>query len=95
MIDGDRLVAIDFVWEPEVRSNEDEDFEMVGTLSRMFSRHYAEQTIKDREVVQLRAPLRPGWFTPLVTPGYQCDALPLWRFQLSPSFPDGSRDASD
>jgi hypothetical protein len=84
IVDGDRLIAIEFRWEPEEQVNE--GFEMIGTLSRMFSRHFAEQTVKGREVVQLRAPLRRGWFAPLIAPDHVSQALPLWRFQLRPSY---------
>lgn len=82
IVQGDRLIGIEFSWEPEERHNE--GFEMVGTLSRMFSRHFAEATLRDGEIVQLRAPHRPGWFEPLVKAGYVSKTLPLWRFQLNP-----------
>jgi hypothetical protein len=82
IIEEDRLVAIEFRWEPKERLNN--GFEMIGTLSRMFSRYYAEQTLKNREVIQVTAPLRPGWFTPLVSSDYESRALPLWRFQVQP-----------
>ena len=52
----------------------------------MFARYYAEQTLKNREVVQLHAPVRPGWFAPLVLPDYDGKALPLWRIELQPNF---------
>lgn len=78
LLEGDRLTAIEFRWEPEEQVNE--GFEMIGSLSRMFSRYYAERTIENDEIVQLHAPLRPGWFAPLVTSDYQSKTLPLWRF---------------
>jgi len=84
VIDGDRLVAIEFRWEPEEATNQ--GFEMVGTLSRMFARYYAEHTVDEDAIVQLRAPLRPNWFAPLVKTGYRSQALPLWRFIQQPNF---------
>ena len=81
-MEGDQLTAIEFRWEPEARLNE--GFEMIGTLSSMFSRYYAEQTIENREVIQLHAPSRPGWFEPLVMSGYEKKELPLWVFNLQP-----------
>lgn len=86
IIESDRLVAIEFSWEPEERQND--GFEMIGTLSRVFSRYFADATLRDGAIVQLRAPHRPRWFEPLIKPGYVSKALPLWRFQLKPSYVD-------
>ena len=56
----------------------------------MFARYYAEQILKNREAVQLHhAPVRPGWFTPLVLSDYDGNALPLWRIELQPNFTVG------
>lgn len=76
-MEGDRLEAIEFTWEPRERLNQ--GFEMIGTLSNMFARYYAEHTIDEREIVQLRAPLRPNWFAPLVSSDRISEALPLWK----------------
>ena len=54
--------------------------------SWMFARYYADQTLKNHEVVQLHAPGRTGWFAPLVLPDYDGKALPLWRIELQPNF---------
>lgn len=89
IIEGDRLVAIEFNWEPEERQND--GFEIIGTLSRVFSRYFADATLRDGAVVQLRAPHRPGWFEPLIKPGQTSKALPLWRFQLKPSYADNGQ----
>ena len=84
IVEGDRLEAIEFWWAPEEPTNQ--GFEMVGTLSRMFARHYASHTIEADAVVQLRAPLRPGWFAPLVERVDRGGAIPLWRFELRPNY---------
>ena len=86
ILDGDRLLAIEFRWEPEQTS--DQGFEIVGTLSRMFARYYAEHTVEDGKVVQLRAPLRPNWFVPLVERKGGSKALPLWQFVQEPGLGD-------
>ena len=78
LFEGKRLTAIEYRCEPEEQKNE--GFEMIGNLSRMFSRYYAEQTVREKEIVQLHAPARPEWFAPLVTPGYHSEVLPLWQF---------------
>ncbi len=82
LLEGGKLTGVEFRWEPEEQVNK--GFEMIGSLSRMFSRYYAEQTMESDEVVQTRAPLRPGWFAPLVTPDYKSKALPLWRISIQP-----------
>ena len=79
IVEDDRLTGVEYRWEPEEQKNV--GFEMIGSLSRMFSRYYAEKTIENAEVVQLHVPLRPGWFAPLVTSDYKSKALPLWQFQ--------------
>jgi hypothetical protein len=83
VLDGERLAAIEFRWDPAEPT--DQGFEFIGSLSRMFARYYAGQTVKDRSIVQLRAPLRPGWFAPLIRADH-VSALPLWRFTLQPSY---------
>ena len=55
----------------------------------MFALYYADQTLKNHEVVQLHAPVRPGWFAPLVLTDYDGKALPLWRIELQPNFTVG------
>lgn len=85
IIRGDRLEAIEFSWMPEELS--DQGFDFVGSLSRMFARYYAAHTVQERDVVQLRAPLRPDWFAPLIRADYRGQALPLWRFTLQPNYP--------
>lgn len=83
-LDGDKLVSIEFRWEPDDRQNE--GFEIAGTLSTVFARYFLETTTKDREVTQLQAPMRPGWFTPLVANDYQSKDLPLWRFIVQENY---------
>ncbi len=84
IIDHNRLLAIDFRWNP-VEPTE-QGFALVGTLSNMFARYYAQHTIESGEVVQLRAPLRPNWFKPLLDMGGGSRSLPLWQFSLQPNF---------
>ncbi len=82
LLEGDILTGIEFQWEPELRQNK--GFEIIGTLSRMFCRYYAERTLENQEIAQLQAPLRPGWFAPLTASDYQKKALPLWLFTMKP-----------
>jgi hypothetical protein len=94
IIDGDRLVAMEFTWRPQ-EEEVDQGFDFIGSLSRIFAHYYAAHTLDDREVVQLRAPLRPSWFAPLIAPGYVSDALPLWRFSLKPNYGSSDTAADD
>ena len=55
-----RIRAIKWLWEPGERVNE--GFEMVGRVSELFARYYAEHTLEGTDVVQLHAPSRPQWF---------------------------------
>lgn len=82
-VDGD-LSAIEHSWHPIDRG--EEEFELIGSLSRMFARYYAWKTFSEKEVVQIHAPLRPDWFSPLVSPEYKSDKLPIWNFRLQPSY---------
>ncbi len=79
---GSELNAIELRWMPRERANEREDFEMIGTLSSMFSRYYATQTLAEEGVVQTEAELTPDWFAPLVANDQRSGILPLWRFIL-------------
>jgi hypothetical protein len=84
IVDGDRVLEIRHRWEPE--ANQNIGFELVGTLSRIFAKYFAQHTIDDKEVVQFHAPTRPDWFTPLIHVEHKSDALPLWRFTLEPNY---------
>ena len=76
--------GVEWRFEPLERQNQ--GYEIIGTLSQMFTRYFATSTVKDEEVVQIHAPQRRGWFTPLVNPGHQTKALPLWLFKLQPNY---------
>ena len=84
ILDSDRLLALEYRWDPLEPSNQ--GFEIVGTLSKMFAAHYAEQTIDSGKVVQIRAPLRPNWLEPLVSLNTTKRRLPLWTFAQEPNF---------
>jgi hypothetical protein len=84
VMNGNVLEGIEFEWTPSERANEDQNFEMIGTLSTMFSRHYAAETLDDGGVMQTEAELTPDWFAPLVATELRTAVLPLWRFVLQP-----------
>ena len=78
-----KLEALEFAWMPEEKTNQ--GFEFVGTLSQMFARYYALQTIDSGRIKQIRVEPLPDWFGPLAADNYASDALPLWRFVLQPA----------
>lgn len=82
--EGDRLKAIEYVWKPEENINV--GFEMIGTLSHMFTRYYLEQTQEKGKIVQLRAPLRPDWFKNIKNSEKKELGLSLWQFKLEPNY---------
>lgn len=82
---GNFVKAVTWTWEPVERPNEKHGFEMIGSVSELFSRYYDDQTIKGGEVVQLQAPPQPQWFAPLLMRDYKSEKLPLWHFVTRPS----------
>ncbi|MDE2790525.1 MAG: hypothetical protein OXI81_08900 [Paracoccaceae bacterium] len=82
--DGNHLQAIEFRWLPKEPTNQ--GFEIIGSLSGMFSRYYAKHTIDEGGVMQLRAPLRPNWFESLHNKKHDCRTLPLWQFYIEPNY---------
>lgn len=84
IMSGQDVDALEFVWNPPERQNE--GFEIVGTLSRMFARYFASETLQDGKVVQIDARTVPEWFSPLVDYKHNQDRqLPIWKFVLSPN----------
>lgn len=82
-IDGDRLIAIEFECAPCELSNQ--GYDTIGSLSRMFARYYANQTMKDGKVVRIAAPALTEWFCAL----RQEDGdgrMPIWRFIQEPNY---------
>jgi hypothetical protein len=78
IVNNGKLTAVEFSWMPNERAND--GFEMIGTLSRMFSRYYTQQTNRTPDAVQIELEHRPNWFAPLISSEYKSNALPLWRF---------------
>ncbi len=83
VVDGERLIALEFECAPPERSNQ--GFEIAGFLSRMFARYYADRTVKNGEVVRIAAPAQPEWFGALRQKGGD-GRMPVWRFILEPNY---------
>lgn len=94
-LEGDQLKEIEFLCQPTERTNKELGFEIIGTLSQMFTSYYAEQTLENRDIMQLRALPQPQWFAPLVKSDYNSKALPLWLFKAKPNFTENSNATND
>jgi hypothetical protein len=79
ILSGNQLEAIEYEWQPRERVN-NQPFEMIGRLSRMFSRYYALHTLNGSELKHIEAKFAPDWLGPLTSREYKGIALPLWRF---------------
>ena len=82
--DGDLVAGVEWRFEPLERQNQ--GYEIIGSLSQFFTRYFTDSTIEDEEVIQIHAPQRQGWFSSLVNPRHQTQALPLWLFKLQPNY---------
>jgi len=86
----DRLVAFEHVFNKEQET--DQGFELVGSLSSMFSRFYRHATSDQDKggVKQIHARTRPGALGQLIPKGFKGDALPLWILHQRPGEPGES-----
>lgn len=82
-IANDRIEAVEHRWIP-VDDNE-QGFEVVGSLSEMFSTFYRFATEEEGEVGRLRLDITPGSWGNLIPEDYKGKHLPLWRFRQEPS----------
>lgn len=94
-LEGDQLKEIEFLCQPIERTNKELGFEIIGTLSQMFTSYYAEQTLENREIMQLRALPQPQWFAPLVKSDYNSKALRLCIFKTRPNFTENNNVTND
>jgi hypothetical protein len=79
---GNELEAVEHRWVPEV--DNDQGFEVVGSLSEMFSTFYKVATQDDGQMGKLRLDVAPGSWGSLIPPDYKGKTLPLWRFRQHP-----------
>jgi hypothetical protein len=82
-MNGDIPTAIEYEFSPEQESQQ--GFEIVGSLSSMFSTFYRHATAKDGNgVAQIHAKSEPGALGQLIPGDYKGNALPLWRLIVHP-----------
>lgn len=81
-----QIEAVEHRWSPDEDSQQ--GFEMVGSLSDMFSKYYRFATQDNGELDRLRLDVPPGSLGKLIPEPYQRHNLPLWRFHLHPAEPN-------
>lgn len=81
VVDG-RLVSMTWRAAPTERLNKRERFECVGSLARMFSRHFEGLTAIPEGAVALDAMPQPGVIKRLIPEDLASSELPLWVFEI-------------
>ena len=73
-----QLDAVEFTVNPEQAS--DQEFDMIGSLSSMFSNSCRLATSNKSQVEQVKIEFTPGFWGSLIPRGYSGTDLPLWIF---------------
>jgi hypothetical protein len=74
------------VFEFHPHEDHGQGFEMIGSLSEIFSSHFQWRTMSERRVSKLEIDLVPGQMADLIPNDYKGQALPIWRFILQPTY---------
>ena len=85
IVDGDRLIGIEFDCAPQEKT--DQGFELIGFLSSLFARYYADHTIQEGAVIRIMAPTQPEWLQDLRKEDGD-NRMPIWRFIIKPNYED-------
>ena len=89
-VDSDHLpTAILYQFEPQ-ETHPGQGFEIIGSLSSMFSTFYNSVTLEQSRVRNLVRYDNPGAFGSSIPRGFKGKSLPLWRFIQQPAKPTGS-----
>lgn len=83
IVDGE-LISTAIELRPEEYSNHGQDFEFIGTLSKMLSRQYDSMTRDESGVALLTPKAHPHDLGVLIPEGFKGENLHLWRFVLKP-----------
>ncbi|MEG5665771.1 hypothetical protein [Enterobacter roggenkampii] len=79
----DKFRSIRYEFSPE--EDEEQGFNMIGTLSSMITTEFNEKTIYEKSVIALDTNLDPSLFSVKIPPDYYGEDLPLWIFSLKPN----------
>ncbi|NVM32005.1 MAG: hypothetical protein HWN65_24405, partial [Candidatus Helarchaeota archaeon] len=80
-------IAIEFRFQPP-ETTSGQGFEIVGTLSTMFSRYYGMITAPDGDVERISPKQEPSSMGIIIPKDYTGKYLPLWRFVVEPENED-------
>lgn len=83
-LNGNRVLWLDIESKPSESQNN--GFEIIGSLSTIFTRYFAQQTLGEEGVRQLKAPTQPEWFKIIMDPAHKSDDLPLWKLTMKPNY---------
>jgi hypothetical protein len=75
-----QIESVEHRWSPD--EDHQQGFEIVGSLSEMFSNYYRFSTQQDGELARLRLNVNSGTWGMLIPKVYERHNLPLWRFHL-------------
>ena len=84
-VKDNQVVELRYVAEPVEDTGQ--GFEIVGSLSSMYSRLFENSTSGPDGTTALDISVRPGTLISLVPHDYDSSELPLWRFQVQPNQP--------
>lgn len=82
---ANEIEAVEHRWVPD--EDHQQGFEIVGSLSELFSTFYRFRTQEEGELTRLRLDVTPGFLGQLIPEDHKGHNLPLWRFRLQPSSP--------
>jgi hypothetical protein len=81
---GNQIESVEHRWAPP--EDHDQGFEIVGSLSGMFSMFYKVATQDEDRIENIQIEASSRWGR-LIPDDYKGKALPLWRFTLKPASP--------
>lgn len=82
-MDGSEIETITHRWVPD--QDHDQGFEILGSVSEMFSTFYRFRTQEDNRLTSLDTDVTPGLLGQLFPEDYEGDKVPLWRMRLRPA----------
>lgn len=83
VLNGGELVELRFTARPPEDTGQ--GFEIVGSLSSMYSRMFESTTSSALGITALDMAIAPGSLVSLIPHDYDVPDVPLWRLQISPS----------
>jgi len=86
-IEDGELIAIEYLAEP-IEEMSGQEFEIIGSMSGMISRHYNELTAPSGQIERFAPKVEPGMLGIAIPANYKGSQLPLWRFIQQPAKDD-------